>query len=69
MGLGTGAGERNMQVLLLEDVDRLGQAGEIKRVADGYARNYLFPQGMAVLATPGAIKKAEKDRSAAAKRE
>ena len=58
-----------MQVLLVQDVDRLGQAGEVKRVADGYARNYLFPKGMAVIATPGAIKKAEQELQAAAKRE
>ena len=58
-----------MQILLLQDVDRLGQAGEVKRVADGYARNYLFPQGMAVIATPGAIKEAKKNRQATARRE
>jgi large subunit ribosomal protein L9 len=58
-----------MQVLLVQDVDRLGRAGEVKRVADGYARNYLFPQGMAVKATPGARKKAEQELQAAAKRE
>ena len=52
-----------MQVLLLQDVERLGQAGEVKRVADGYARNYLFPRELAVLATPGAIKQAEKQES------
>lgn len=58
-----------MQVLLLQDVERLGEAGDIKRVADGYARNYLFPRGLAVLATPGAIKEAELHRAAAARRE
>jgi large subunit ribosomal protein L9 len=45
-----------MKVLLLEDVYKLGRAGEVKKVAPGYARNYLMPQGMAVLATPGAVK-------------
>jgi large subunit ribosomal protein L9 len=40
-----------MEVLLLKDVRRLGKAGEIKKVADGYARNYLLPRGLAVLAT------------------
>ena len=45
-----------MQVLLLKDVEGLGQIGEIKKVADGYARNYLIPRDFAVLATPGAVK-------------
>ena len=58
-----------MEVLLLQDVETLGQAGDIKRVADGYARNYLIPRQMAVLATPGAIKQAEVRRQAAARRE
>lgn len=47
-----------MKILLLEDVYKLGRAGEVKKVAPGYYRNYLMPQGMAVLATPGAIKQA-----------
>ena len=47
-----------MKVLLLEDVYKLGRAGDVKKVAPGYARNYLMPQGLAVLATPGAIKQA-----------
>jgi len=47
-----------MKILLLEDVYKLGRAGDIKKVAPGYARNYLMPQGMAVLATPGAVKQA-----------
>jgi large subunit ribosomal protein L9 len=58
-----------MEVLLLEDVERLGLAGDIKRVADGYARNYLFPRGLAVIVTPGAIKQAEKQRKATVRRE
>ena len=47
-----------MKVLLLEDVYNLGRAGEIKKVANGYGRNYLIPQGLAVLATPGALAQA-----------
>lgn len=47
-----------MKVLLLEDVYKLGRAGEVKKVAPGYARNFLMPQGLAVLATPGAMKMA-----------
>ena len=49
-----------MKVLLLEDVYKLGRAGDVKKVAPGYARNYLMPQGLAVLATPGAVKQAGK---------
>jgi large subunit ribosomal protein L9 len=48
-----------MEVILLQDVTDLGKAGEVKRVADGYARNYLLPKGMANKATPGALKEAE----------
>ena len=46
-----------MKVLLLKDVYKLGRAGDIKKVADGYGRNFLLPQGLAVLATPGALKR------------
>ena len=49
-----------MKVLLLEDVYKLGRAGDVKKVAPGYARNYLMPQGLAVLATPGAMKMADR---------
>lgn len=48
-----------MEVLLLKDVAQLGRAGDTKRVADGYARNFLIPRGLAVMATPGAIKQTE----------
>lgn len=48
-----------MKVLLVKDVYKLGRAGDVKRVADGYGRNYLLPQGLAVLATPGALKQVE----------
>jgi large subunit ribosomal protein L9 len=54
-----------MEVLLLSDVDQLGKAGEIRKVSDGYARNYLFPRGWAVLASPGAVKQAERQIQAA----
>jgi large subunit ribosomal protein L9 len=49
-----------MKVLLLKDVFKLGRAGDVKKVADGYGRNYLLPQGLAVLATPGMMKQAER---------
>lgn len=54
-----------MKVLLLKDVYKLGRAGDVKKVADGYGRNYLIPQGMAVLATAGALKQSERIRSQA----
>jgi large subunit ribosomal protein L9 len=54
-----------MKVLLVKDVYKLGRAGDVKRVADGYGRNYLIPQGLAVLATPGALKQADQIRSQA----
>jgi large subunit ribosomal protein L9 len=57
-----------MKVLLIKDVYKLGRAGDVKRVADGYGRNFLIPQGMAVLATPGAMKTAERIRSKASER-
>src|SRR5512147_1875194 len=54
-----------MKVLLTKDVYKLGRAGDIKKVADGYGRNYLLPQGLAVVATAGAIKQSEKIRAQA----
>jgi large subunit ribosomal protein L9 len=55
-----------MKVLLLKDVYKLGRAGDMKKVADGYGRNYLIPQGLAVLATTSAMKMAERIRVQAA---
>lgn len=55
-----------MKVLLLKDVYKLGHAGDVKKVADGYGRNFLLPQGLAVLATPGALKTVERIREKAA---
>jgi len=54
-----------MKVLLVKDVYKLGRAGDVKRVADGYGRNFLIPQGLAVLATPGALKQVSRIRTAA----
>ncbi len=54
-----------MKVLLIKDVYKLGRAGDVKRVADGYGRNYLLPQGLAVLATSGAMKQVETIRAQA----
>ena len=56
-----------MKVLLLKDVYNLGRAGDVKKVADGYGRNFLLPQGMAVLATPGMLKQVDRIRTTATK--
>jgi large subunit ribosomal protein L9 len=56
-----------MKVLLIKDVYNLGRAGEVKKVADGYARNFLLPKRMAVAASVGAMKQIEKIEAAAAK--
>jgi large subunit ribosomal protein L9 len=58
-----------MKVLLTRDIDRVGKAGQIKNVADGYARNYLIPKKLAVLATAGALKQAETIRKAEERRQ
>jgi len=51
-----------MQVILREHVDNLGRRGEIVKVADGYARNYLLPRKLALLATEGNKKQIERER-------
>jgi len=53
-----------MQVLLLQDVHGLGHAGDVKKVTDGYARNYLLPRKLAVVATAEAMKQVEQHRQA-----
>ena len=58
-----------MKIVLLKDVANLGTAGEVKEVADGYARNYLMPKGFAVLATKGLIKQAQERSEAQRKRD
>ncbi len=61
-----------MKVILLKDVDRLGQAGEIVQVADGFARNCLIPQHSALMATDANVAQFESRRrqhEAAADRE
>jgi large subunit ribosomal protein L9 len=52
----------DMKVVLIKDVQNLGNAGEVKEVADGYARNFLIPGGYVELATEAAVKRAEKLR-------
>jgi len=57
-----------MKIVLTQDVPNLGRAGEIKEVADGYARNYLIPKGLALLATKSTLKQLEQRRRVEAKR-
>jgi large subunit ribosomal protein L9 len=52
-----------MEVILREHVDNLGRRGEIVKVADGYARNYLLPRKLALLVTEGNKKQIERERA------
>ena len=58
-----------MKIVLMKDVPNLGSTGEVKEVADGYARNYLMPKGFAALATKGLIKQAQERAEAQRKRD
>lgn len=49
-----------MKLILTSDVDKLGKAGEIVEVSEGYGRNYLLPRNLAQKATPGAVRDAER---------
>lgn len=53
-----------MKVILLQDVDRLGKAGDRLTVKDGYGRNFLVPQGLAMTATRGATTQAQNAQAA-----
>lgn len=57
-----------MQIILQEDVEKLGTRGQVVQVAAGYARNYLLPRKLAIPATPGNLKRLEKIRVTLAKR-
>lgn len=57
-----------MQIILQEDVEKLGGRGEVVEVAPGYARNFLLPKKLALEASPGNIKRLEKIRATLAKR-
>ncbi len=48
-----------MKIILTENLPKLGEVGDICEVADGYARNYLLPQGLAIVATEGALKQVD----------
>jgi large subunit ribosomal protein L9 len=58
-----------MEVILRETVENLGRRGEIVKVADGYARNYLLPRKLALLATEGNKKHVERERKIVEARE
>jgi large subunit ribosomal protein L9 len=58
-----------MKVLLLQEVEGLGESGQIKEVAEGYARNFLLPKKLAVQATPGTIRDLEARHAAEKKRQ
>jgi len=49
-----------MEVVFIQDVPNKAKAGEVRRVPDGYARNYLLPQGLAEIATPELLKRINK---------
>ena len=51
-----------MEVILRDHVDNVGRRGEVVKVADGYARNYLLPRKLALVATPGNLKQIERER-------
>ncbi|QQR90305.1 MAG: 50S ribosomal protein L9 [Myxococcales bacterium] len=55
----------NVQVILREDVPKLGKTGEIVRVRRGFARNYLVPQALGVLATRGNVRQVEHEKVSA----
>lgn len=57
----------NMNVILTQDVDKLGRAGEIVNVKPGYGRNYLLPRGFALLATRGNVAQLEHHRRSIAR--
>lgn len=56
-----------MKIILLKDIHKLGLAGDIVKVANGYARNYLLPKNFAILATKGNVVKVEKIKQEAEK--
>lgn len=58
-----------MQVILLNDVDKLGEKGEVHEVADGYGRNYLIPQGLARVATEGAVRQLRDEQEQQARKQ
>ncbi|HEU5411461.1 MAG TPA: 50S ribosomal protein L9 [Candidatus Acidoferrales bacterium] len=58
-----------MEIILQEDVEKLGNRGQVVTVKDGYARNYLLPRKLAIAANASNMKRLEKIRAAFAKKE
>src|SRR5262245_6275501 len=58
-----------MEVILRETIDNLGRAGQVVKVADGYARNYLLPKKLAYVATSGNLKVIEAERQSLLRKE
>jgi large subunit ribosomal protein L9 len=61
-----------MEIILLQDVDKLGKKGELANVSEGYARNFLLPRKLAEVATPGrvaVVRQIMEERAAHARRE
>lgn len=58
----------HVQVVLKQDIENLGRSGEVARVRPGYARNYLMPRGMAVMATRNNLKQVEHEKQIALKK-
>lgn len=58
-----------VEVVFLQDVANVATAGEVKRLAEGYARNYLIPKGLAIAASPAVLKNLESRRKAVVGRE
>ena len=52
-----------MEIILMENVEKLGQVGDVVKVKNGYARNYLLPRQLGMAATPGNIKRIEKEKA------
>ncbi|NLB87621.1 MAG: 50S ribosomal protein L9, partial [Syntrophomonadaceae bacterium] len=52
-----------MKVILLQDVKNIGKEGDVKEVADGYARNFLFPKGLAIEATKANLKENQEKKA------
>lgn len=57
-----------MKVILLQEVEKLGDEGSVVTVKDGYGRNFLIPRGLAKLATPGAVKAWQEERKQASRK-
>ena len=58
-----------MKVILSDDVEKLGRKGDVVTVADGYARNFLVPKGLAMIASKGSLKQAEMMQKARAEKD